>query len=184
MASTEPLRAHHSLRSERKRQAVLQAAGAMIRSGLRIEWVALAARAGVSEKFIHDKKHADVKAQVREMIAVQSGRQAEREVAADQTTIASLRAELLNLRAQLGRKDAQIAVLERKLSRQAGQRLEAELPRPPGSLIEQADQASQLAFEIEARVSELQAQLDERDREILALRESLRQTIRERNTGS
>jgi hypothetical protein len=47
-------------------------------------------------------------------------------VAADQTTIASLRAELLNLRAQLGRKDAQIAVLERKLSRQVGQRLEAQ----------------------------------------------------------
>ena len=156
----------------------------MIRSGIEIEWAALARRAGVSEKFIHDKKHADVKAQVREMIAVQSGRQAEREVAADQTTIASLRAELLNLRAQLGRKDAQIAVLERKLSSQAGQRLEAELPRPPGSLIEQAERASQRALELERRVGELQVQLDERDREILALRDSLRKTIRERNAGS
>ena len=105
-------------------------------------------------------------------------------MAADQTTIASLRAELLNLRAQLGRKDAQIAVLERKLSSQAGQRLEAELPRPPGSLIEQAERASQRALELERRVGELQAQLDERDREILALRDSLRKTIRERNAGS
>ena len=184
MASTEHLRAHHSVRSEQKREAVLHSARAMIRSGIEIEWAALARRAGVSEKFIHDKKHADVKAQVREMIAVQSGRQAEREVAAGQAAIASLRAELLNLRAQLGRKDAQIAVLERKLSRQAGQRLEAELPRAPGSLIEQAERASQRALELERRVGELQAQLDERDREILALRDSLRKTIRERNAGS
>ena len=184
MASTEHLRAHHSVRSEQKREAVLHSARAMIRSGIEIEWAALARRAGVSEKFIHDKKHADVKGQVREMIAVQSGRQAEREVAADQATIASVRAELLNLRAQLGRKDAQIAVLERKLSRQAGQRLEAELPRAPGSLIEQAERASQRALELERRVGELQAQLDERDREILALRDSLRKTIRERNAGS
>jgi hypothetical protein len=184
MASTEHLRAHHSLRSERKRQAVLQAARAMIRSGLQIEWVALAARAGVSEKFIHDQKHADVKAQVKEMIAVQSGRQAEQEAAADQVTIASLRAELLNLRAQLGRKDQQMAVLERKLSLQAGQQLEVELPRSPGSLIEQAERAAQRALELEGRVGELQAQLDEREREILALRYSLRKTIRERNTGT
>jgi len=184
MASTEHLRAHHSVRSEQKREAVLHSARAMIRSGIEIEWAALARRAGVSEKFIHDKKHADVKGQVREMIAVQSGRQAEREVAAGQAAIASLRAELLNLRAQLGRKDAQIAVLERKLSRQAGQRLEAELPRAPGSLIEQAERASQRALELERRVGELQAQLDERDREILALRDSLRKTIRERNAGS
>ena len=184
MASTEHMRAHHSLRSQQKREAVLHAARAMIRSGIEIEWATLARGAGVSEKFIHDKKHADVKAQVREMIAVQSGRQAERAVAADQTTIASLRAELLNLRAQLGRKDAQIAVLERKLSRQVGQRLEAELPRAPGSLIEQAERASQRAVELERRAGELQAQLDERDREILALRDSLRKTIRERNAGS
>ena len=184
MAATEHVRAHHSLRSERKRHAVLQAARAMIRSGLQIEWVALAGRAGVSEKFIHDKKHADVKAQVKVMIAVQSGRQAEQEAAADQVTIASLRAELLNLRAQLRRKDQQMAVLERKLSLQAGQQLKVELPRSPGSLIEQAERAAQRALELEGRVGELQAQLDEREREILALRDSLRKTIRERNTGT
>lgn len=55
MASTEHLRAHHSLRSEQKREAVLSAARAMISSGLPIEWAPLARRAGVSEKFIHDK---------------------------------------------------------------------------------------------------------------------------------
>jgi len=184
MSATEHLRAHHSLRSQQKREAVLAAARAMIRSGIQIEWAALARRAGVSEKFIHDNKHADIKSQVKEMIAVQSGRQAEREAAADQVTIASLRAELLNLRAQLKRKDAQLAVLERKLSHQAGQELEAELPRQAGSLIEQADRASQRALELEGRVGELQARLDEREREILALRDSLRKTIRERNTGT
>jgi hypothetical protein len=182
MASTEHLRAHHSLRSQQKRDAVLSAARAMVRSGLQIEWVALAARAGVSEKFIHDRKHADIKAQVREMIAAQAGRQAERQGAEDLATIASLRVELLNLRAQLKRKDAQLAVLERKLSLNAGQQLEAELPRLPGSLIEQAERASQRALELEGRVSELQARLDEREREILALRDTLRKTIRERNT--
>jgi hypothetical protein len=145
MTSTGHLRAHHSLRSQQKREAVLQAARAMVQSGIQVEWAALARRAGVSEKFIHDKKHADIKAQVKEMITVKSGRQAEREVAADRVTIASLRAELLNLRAQLGRKDQQLAVLERKLSHQAGRELEAELPRPPGSLIEQAERASQHA---------------------------------------
>jgi hypothetical protein len=184
MATTEHLRAHHSLRSEQKRQAVLQAARAMVRSGIHIEWAALARRAGVSEKFIHDKKHADIKAQVREMIALQAGRQPEREAAEEQATIASLRAELLNLRAQLKRKDQQLAVLERKLSLQAGRELEAELPRPPGSLIEQAERASQRALELERRVDELQAQLDERERETLALRDSLRKTIRERNIGT
>jgi hypothetical protein len=184
MVNTEHLRAHHSLRSEQKRQAVLQAARAMTRSGIQIEWAALARRAEVSEKFIHDKKHADIKAQVREMIALQAGCQSEREAAADQVTIASLRAELLNLRAQLKRKDAQLAVLERKLSVQAGRELEAELPRPTGSLIEQAERASQRALELEGRVGALQARLDEREREILALRDSLRKTIRERNTGT
>ncbi|HYB28068.1 MAG TPA: hypothetical protein VEF89_15735 [Solirubrobacteraceae bacterium] len=184
MFSTEHLRAHHSLRSEQKRQAVLQAARAMIGAGIQIEWAALARRAGVSEKFIHDKKHADIKAQVAEMIASQADRQAERQVAEDRVTIASLRAELLNLRAQLRRKDQQLAVLERKLSQQAGRELEAELPRPPGSLIEQAERASQRALELEVRVGELQAQLDEREREILALRDWLRKTIRERNTGT
>ena len=67
--ATEHLRAHHSLRSQQKREAVLHAARAMIRSGIQIEWAALARRAGVSEKFIHDKKHADIKAQVKEMVA-------------------------------------------------------------------------------------------------------------------
>lgn len=184
MASTEHLRAHHSLRSQQKREAVLSAARAMIRSGLKVEWVSLAARAGVSEKFIHDKKHADVKAQVKEMIAGQVGRQAERQVAEDHTTIASWRAELFNLRAQLKRKDAQLGVLERKLSLHAGQQLEAELPRQPGSLLEQAERAGQRALELEGRVGELEALLDEREREILALRDSLRKTIRERNTGT
>lgn len=184
MGSTEHLRAHHSLRSQQKRDAVLSAARAMVRSGMQIEWVTLAARAGVSEKFIHDRKHADIKAQVKEMIVAQGGRQAERQAAEDQATVASLRVELLNLRAQLKRKDAQLAVLERKLSLNAGQRLEAELPRPPGSLLEQAERASQRALELEARVSELQEQLDEREREVLALRDSLRKTIRERNIAT
>jgi len=184
MASAEHLRVHHNLRSQQKRETVLHAARAMIRSGLEIEWAVLARRAGVSEKFIHDRKHVDIKAQVKEMIAQQAGHQAEREAAEDQVTIASLRAELLNLRAQLTRKDAQIAVLERKLFRQAGQPLEAELPHPPGSLIEQAERASQCALELERRVGELRSQLDEREREILALRDSLRKTIRERNTAT
>ncbi len=118
------------------------------------------------------------------MIAVQAERQAEHEAAADRVTIASLRAELLNLRAQLRRKDQQVAALERKLSLQAGWELEAELPRPAGSLIEQADRASQRALELERRVDELQVQVDDREREILALRDSLRKTIRERNTGT
>lgn len=184
MGTTDHLRAHHSLRSEQKRQAVLDSARAMIRSGTPIEWAALARRAGVSEKFIHDKKHADIKAQVREMTAAQTGRQAERHQAEDQATVASLRAELLNLRAQLGRKDQQLATLERKLSLQAGRELEAQLPRPPGSLLEQAERSTQRVLELEGRSGELQAQLDERDREILALRDSLRKTIRERNTGT
>lgn len=182
MASTEHLRAHHSLRSEQKRDTVLQAARAMLRAGIQIEWAALARRAGVSEKFIHDRKHADLKAQVREMIAAQSGRQAGREVAEGQATIASLRVELLNLRAHLKRKDHQLAILERKLSRHAGHELEAELPRQPGSLLEQADRAGQRALELEGRVGGLQAQLDEREREVLALRDSLRKSLRERNT--
>ena len=184
MAATEHLRAHHSLRSQQKREAVLSASRAMIRSGIQIEWVALAARAGVSEKFIHDKKHADIKAQVTEMTAAHAGRQAERQTAEDQATIASLRVELLNLRAQLGRKDAQLSVLERRLSRQAGRELEAELPRQPGSVLEQAERAGQRALELESRVRELEALLDERDRDILGLRDSLRRTIRERNTRS
>ena len=179
--ATDHLRAHHSLRSQQKREAVLHAARAMLRSGIQIEWAALARRAGVSEKFIHDQKHSDIKAQVNEMVAQQAGRQAEREAAEDGATIGSLRAELLNLRAQLKRKDQQLAVLERKLSYRAGQELEAELPRPPGSVVEQAERASQRVLELERRGLELQAQLDERDREILALRDSLRKTIRERN---
>ena len=162
---------------------MLSAARAMIRSGLQVEWAALARRADVSEKFIHDKKHADIKAQVKEMIAAQSGRQAEREAAEGHATIASPRTELLKLRAQITRKDAQLAVLERKLSLQAGRELEAELPRPAGSLIELAERASQHVLELEGRVGELHAQLDEREREIVALRDSLRKTIRERNSG-
>jgi hypothetical protein len=183
MAQTEHLRAHHSLRSEQKRDAVLSAARVMIRSGIQVEWVTLAARAGVSEKFIHDRKHVDIKAQVKEMIAAQSGRQTEHRAAEDHATIASLRVELLNLHAQIKRKDAQLAVLEHKLSLHAGEALEAELLFQPGSVLEQADRAGQRALELEARVRELETLLDERDREILGLRDSLRATIRERNTS-
>ena len=93
---------------------------------------ALARRAGVSEKFIHDKKHADIKAQITEMIATQAGHHAERELAEERVTITSLRAELLNLRAQLRRKDQQLTVLERKLSQQAGRELEPNCPDRPG----------------------------------------------------
>jgi hypothetical protein len=182
MAQTEHLIAHHNVRSEQKREAVLRAARAMVRSGLQVEWVGLAARAGVSEKFIHDRKHADIKAQVKEMIAAQAGRESEREAAEGQAMIASLRVELLNLRAQIKRKDAQLAVLEHKLSRRAGKELEADLPLQPGSVLEQADRAGQRALELEARVRELETLLDEREREILGLRDSLRATIRERNT--
>ncbi|MGO9956556.1 MAG: hypothetical protein ACLP50_11325 [Solirubrobacteraceae bacterium] len=85
---------------------------------------------------------------------------------------------------QLGRKGAGLAILERRLSVQAGRELEAQLPRPPGSLLEQAERSAQRVRELEGRVGELQMQLDQRDREILALRDSLRKTIRERNTGT
>ena len=156
----------------------------MVRSGMQVEWVTLAARAGVSEKFIHDPKHADIKARVKEMIAAASGREAERQTAEDLATIASLRVELLNLRAALKRKDTALGVLERKLSRYAGRELEAELPFQPGSVLENAERAEQRVLELEGRVRELEALLDERDREILALRDSLRQTIRERNTSA
>ena len=184
MASSQHLRAHHALRSQQKRDAVLLAARTMIRQGLAIEWVTLAARAGVSEKFIHDRKHADVKAQIKQMIAEASGRAAEHADAQGEATIASLRVELLNLRAQLQRKDQQLRFLEGRLSRCAGAQLEAELPSQPGSTLEQAERAQQRAFELEARVRELDAVIDERDRELLALRDSLRKTIRERNAVS
>ena len=49
-------------------------------------------------------------------------------------------------------------------------------------MLEQADRAGRRALELEARVSELETLLDEREREILGLRDSLRATIRERNT--
>ncbi len=75
MASTEHLLVHHSLRSQQKREAVLRPRGRWSAPGSRSNGPRSPA-AGVSEKFIHDRKHADVKAQVREMIAAQAGRQA------------------------------------------------------------------------------------------------------------
>jgi hypothetical protein len=184
MAASDRLQAHHALRSQQKRDAVLLAARAMIRQGLAIEWVTLAARAGVSEKFVHDPKHADVKAQIKELIAEASGRAAEHAQAQGEATIASLRVELLNLRGALSRKDRQLVFLERRLSRSTGQALEAELPRQPGSILEQAERAQQRALELEARVRELDAIIDERDREILGLRDALRKTIRDANASS
>jgi hypothetical protein len=47
----------------------------------------------------------------------------------------------------------------------------------------QADRFGQRAPELEARVRELETLLDERDREILGLRDSPRATIRDRNTS-
>ncbi|MGO9973365.1 MAG: hypothetical protein ACLP01_11265 [Solirubrobacteraceae bacterium] len=51
-------------------------------------------------------------------------------------------------------------------------------------MLENAERADQRALELEGRVRELEALVDERDREILALRDSLRHTIRDRNTGA
>jgi hypothetical protein len=51
-------------------------------------------------------------------------------------------------------------------------------------VLEHAERAAQRALGLEGRVREVEALLDERDREILALRDSLRQTIRERNTSA
>jgi hypothetical protein len=47
-------------------------------------------------------------------------------------------------------------------------------------VLEHAERAAQRALGVEGRVREVEALLDERDREILALR----QTIRERNTSA
>ena len=183
MASTEHLRAHHSVRSQQKREAVLSAARAMIHAGLTVEWVSLAARAGVSEKFIHGQTHADVKAQVKEMIAGQAGRQAERQVAEDQATIASSRAELLDLRAQLKRNDARLAVLGTSCRFKPVRSLRRS---SPACLLRclSGPRARATALELERRVGELQTLLDERNREVRALRDSLRKTIRERNAGT
>ncbi len=184
MASTEHLRAHHNLRSEQKREAVLRAARAMVRSGMQVEWVTLAARAGVSEKFIHDPKHAehqgagqrDDRRGVRARRRASDGRgPGDDRLAAGRVAQPPRRAGAQGHRGRLAR--AQALPLRRP-------ELKSELPFQPGSVLENAERADQRALELEGRVRELEALVDERDREILALRDSLRHTIRDRNTGA
>ncbi len=131
MASTEHLRADHNLRSEQKREAVLRAARAIVRSGMQVEWVRSPLARACLRSSSTTQSTPNIKARVKEMIAAASGRDAERQTAEDLATIASLRVELLNLRAALGRKDTAVGLLERKLSRYAGRSSSLSFPSSP-----------------------------------------------------
>jgi hypothetical protein len=75
---------------------MLRAARAMFRSGVQSGSLSRAAPAS-QRSFIDDRRHADINAQVKEVIATQTGHQVERQAPEDQAAIASLRVQRLNL---------------------------------------------------------------------------------------
>jgi hypothetical protein len=149
------------------------------RLALCVRW----ASGSFSQTLVHDLKHADIKAQVKEMIATGAGRESERRRPRTNRRsrhCARRAAEPPHSDQAQGRVDrrARAQALPARRARARGR-----APPQPGSVLEQADRAGQRVLDLEARVREVEASLDERDREILGLRDSLRATIGERNTG-
>ena len=154
--------AQRRLDSQLKYQRVLAAVDAHLAAGRDLSVAALARHAGVSRKFIY--AHPDLRAHIEQRVE-QANRADTSSAAGDgRVTIASLRADAANAKAQNHRLREQVRALEQRLSTMLGQQVAAEVDpagyEPPDQLRAQLKTAQARAFELEETVADSREELE------------------------
>jgi len=168
--------AHRRLDSQVKRERVAAAVDAKLAAGHELTIAAIARHAGVSRKFIY--AHPDLRAQIEHRALQATARDTAAAIAEGRVSIASLRADAANAKAQNDRLRQQLRSPEQRLSETLGREVATELGHGD------ADRPEELRAELEAanaHAFELGAELAEAREELDAVREINRELLADRN---
>jgi chromosome segregation ATPase len=161
------------LDSQIKHQRVLATVEARLTAGHELSIAGIARQAGVSRKFIY--AHPELRAQIEQRARQSAMAVAGGAVADGRVTIASLRADAANAKAQNARLREQLRSLEQRLSVTLGREVASEIDpaghQPPDQLRGQLDAAHARAFELEEALADAREELEavrEINRELLA----------------
>jgi chromosome segregation ATPase len=175
-ARGEAMVAQRRLDSQLKHQRVIAAVDAHLAAGRDLSVAALARHAGVSRKFIY--AHPDLRARIEQRAEQANRVGTARAVADGRVTIASLRADAANAKAQNGRLREQVRALEQRLSVMLGREVASDID-PAG--YEPADQLRAQLERAQARVFELEETLADAQEELEAVREINRELLATQN---
>jgi integrase len=169
----EAMVARRRLDGQLKHQRVIAAVDAHLAAGRDLSVAALARHAGVSRKFIY--AHPDLRAHIEQRTEQANRADTARAAADGRVTIASLRADAANAKAQNHRLREQVRALEQRLSAMLGQQIASAIDpagyEPPDQLHAQLKTAQARMFELEETLADAQEELDavrEINRELLA----------------
>jgi chromosome segregation ATPase len=172
----EAMVARRRLDSQLKRERVIAAVDARLAAGQELSVAALARQAGVSRKFIY--AHPDLRAQIEQRAERAIDGATPRAVARGEVTIASLRADAANAKAQNQRLREQLRALEQRLSQALGHQIVDELDPAGGQA---PDQLRAALEEAQTRVFELEEALADAREELEAVREINRELLAAQN---
>jgi uncharacterized coiled-coil protein SlyX len=165
--------AHRRLDSQLKHERVIATVDARLAAGHELSIAALARHAGVSRKFIY--AHPDLRDRIEQRARQSAETGTSRAFADGRVTIASLRADAANAKAQNARLREQVRALEQRLSTMLGRQIASEIDptgyEPPDQLRAQLEREQAQVFELEETLADAQEQLEavrEINRELLA----------------
>ena len=167
--------ASRRLESQLKRERVLAAVDALLAGGQEPGIAAIARHARVSRKFIYT--HPDLRAQIQQRAHQNTTRTSAQASADARVSVASLRADLANAKAQNHELRKQRRTLEQRLSETLGQQVAEELgpdSPPTQQLRSELGRARAQIFELTESLAEAREELD-------AVREINRELLAERN---
>ncbi|MFN8215706.1 MAG: DUF6262 family protein [Solirubrobacterales bacterium] len=173
-ARGEAMAASRRLDSQLRRERVIAAVDARLAAGEELSIAAVARQAAVSRKFIY--AHPDLRAQIAERARRHHRHRGAAAVADGQVTVASLRTELANARADNHRLRRQVEALEQRLSEALGHEVAEELEpgaERPEELRRRLELAEAEVFERGEALADAREELDaarEINRELLAAR--------------
>jgi hypothetical protein len=165
--------AQRRLDSQLKHERVIAAVDARLAAGHELSIAALARHAGVSRKFIY--AHPDLRDRIEQRARQSAETGTSRAVADGRVTIASLRADAANAKAQNTRLREQVRALEERLSAMLGRQIASEIDptgyEPPDQLRAQLEREQAQVFELEESLADAREELEavrEINRELLA----------------
>jgi chromosome segregation ATPase len=169
----EAMVAQRRLDSQLKHQRVIAAVDAHLAAGQELSIAALARSAGVSRKFIY--AHPDLRDRIEQRARQSAAACTSRAVADGRVTIASLRADAANAKAQNTQLREQVRALEERLSAMLGRQIASEIDpagyEPPDQLRAHLEQTQAQVFELEETLADTREELEavrEINRELLA----------------
>jgi chromosome segregation ATPase len=175
-AHSEAMIAVRRLDSQVKHQRVLATVDARLAAGHELSVAGIARQAGVSRKFIY--AHPDLRAEIEQRARRSATTGATSAVADARVTIASLRADAANAKAQNTRLRDQLRNLEHRLSLTLGREIASEID-PDG--YEHPDQRQVQLEAAHARAFELEEALADAREELEAVREINRELLARQN---